>query len=232
MTTPRTGTDPWVRLGRITAVTGLSSIVLLFATIIPLAALGEPAFTASNDEARAYLVNVSVGWPQTVIALSSVAAIGILWFVVGLTLVLRRAEGDPPWRSTIALVSGVLLTAYTAMDASLDAAASRGADLDPAVAGYAFAVGSVGFANAWLALASFAVCAGWVVVATGIFGRWLGWWAIISGLGLALSRFFWTSEIWLLPYGLFWVWMIIVCVRLLRWSPNQVNALPQSAPAA
>jgi hypothetical protein len=90
----------------------LSSIVLLFATIIPLAALGEPPLTASDEEARAYLVKVSVGWPQTVIALSSVAAIGILWFVVGLTLVLRRAEGDPQWRSTIALVSGVLLTAY------------------------------------------------------------------------------------------------------------------------
>ena len=108
---------------------------------------------------------------------------------------------------------------------------SYAADLDPAVAGYAFAVGSVGFANAWLALASFAVCAGWVVVATGIFGRWLGWWAIISGIGLALSRFFWTSEIWLLPYALFWLWMIIVCVRLLRWSPAGAYAVPDPATA-
>ena len=229
--TTRTSTDPWVRLARITAATGLSSFVLLFGTIIPLAALGEPPFTASNDEARAYFANISVGWPQTLTALSSVAAIGILWFVVGLTLLLRRAEGDPPWRSTIALVSGVLLTAYTALDASLDAASFRGADLDPAVAGYAFAVGSVGFANAWLALASFAVCAGWVGVATGIFGRWLGWWAIISGIGLALSRFFWTSEIWLLPYLLFWLWMIIVCVRLLRWSPAGAYAVPDPATA-
>jgi hypothetical protein len=160
-----------------------------------------------------------------------VAAIGILWFVVGLALLLRRAEGDPPWRSTIALVSGVLLTAYAALDPSLDAAAFRGADLDPAVAGYAFAVGSIGFANAWLTLASFAVCAGWVVVATGIIGRWLGWWAIISGIGLALSRFFWTSEIWLVPYGLFWLWMIIVCIRLLRWSPTGAYAVPDPASA-
>lgn len=75
----------------------------------------------------------------------------------------------------------MLLTAYTALEASLDAASYRGADLDPAVAGYAFAVGSVGFANAWLALASLAVCAGWIMVATGIFGRWLGWWAISAG---------------------------------------------------
>ena len=227
----RIGTDPWVRLARITAVTGLIAVVLLFASIIALAARGEPPFTASNEEARAYFANVSVGWPQTAMALTSVAAIGILWFVVGLTLLLRRAEGDPPWRSTIALASGVLLTAYTALDASLEAASFRGADLDPAVAGYAFDVGSIGFANAWLALASFAVCAGWVVVATGIFGRWLGWWAIISGIGLALSRFFWTAEIWSVPYVLCWLWMIIICIRLLRWSPATAYPVPPPATA-
>jgi hypothetical protein len=180
--TTRTSTDPWVRLARITAVIGLSSFVLLFGTIIPLAAVGEPPFTASNDEARAYFANVSVGWPQTATALSSVAGIGILWFMVGLSLMLRRAEGDPPWRSTMALVP----------------------------------------------LPALAVCAGWIMVATGIFGPWLGWWAIISGLGLALSRFFWTSEIWLLPYLLFWLWVIIVCVQLLRWSPS-VSAVPAPA---
>ena len=109
--TTRIGTDPWVRLARITAGTGLISVVLLFASIIALAARGEPTFIASNEEARVYFANISVGWPQTALALTSVAAIGILWFVVGLTLLLRRAEGDPPWRSTIALASGVLLTA-------------------------------------------------------------------------------------------------------------------------
>jgi hypothetical protein len=36
------------------AVTGLISVVLLFASIIALAARGEPPFTASNEEARAY----------------------------------------------------------------------------------------------------------------------------------------------------------------------------------
>ena len=28
--------------------------------------------------------------------------------------------------------------------------------------------------------------------------------------GLALSRFFWTAEIWFAPYGLFWIWLIII----------------------
>ena len=34
-----------------------------------------------------------------------------LWFVVGFTLLLRRAEGDPPWRSLVAWVSGGLVAA-------------------------------------------------------------------------------------------------------------------------
>jgi len=31
-----------------------------------------------------------------------------------------------------------------------------------------------------------------------------------------LSRFFWTAETWFAPYALFWIWVIIVCVLLLR----------------
>jgi hypothetical protein len=33
-----------------------------------------------------------------------------------------------------------------------------------------------------------------VVVSTRVVGRWLGWWAIASGLGLVIARFFWTSK--------------------------------------
>jgi hypothetical protein len=34
--------------------------------------------------------------------------------------------------------------------------------------------------------------------------------------GLALSRISWTSYIWLLPYLMFWLWVIAVAVLLLR----------------
>jgi hypothetical protein len=34
--------------------------------------------------------------------------------------------------------------------------------------------------------------------------------------GLALSRISWTSYIWLLPYLMFWLWVIAVAVPLLR----------------
>jgi hypothetical protein len=212
----KTGSDSWARLTRVNGVTGLITVGLLFGPIIAISWLGEPPFVATAEQARTFFANGSVAWAQTATAVTALAGIGFVWFVVGFALVLGRAEGTPPWRSAIALVSGVLVASYLLVDASWEAASFGAADLDPAVASYAFDVGNLGFANAWLSLASFAVCCGWVVLATRVFGRWLGWWAIVSGVGLGLSRFFWTAEIWFAPYGLFWIWMIIVCVLLLR----------------
>jgi hypothetical protein len=141
--------------------------------------------------------------------------IAFVWYVVALTTLLRRAEGEAPWRSTIAMVSGVLLVALV-LSGNEVAAAFRADDLDPQIARYAFDEAHVAFANAWVALGSFAGCCGWVIASTGFLPRWLGWLAIASGVGLALSRISWTSEIWLLPYAMFWLWVIIVAILLLR----------------
>ena len=92
------------------------------------------------------------------------------------------------------------------------------------MASYAFDAGNMAFANAWLAMASFVVTCGWLVLSTRVVGRWLGWWALASGLGLAISRFVWTSEIWLLPYAAFWLWVIIICVLLIRRPSAVLNA--------
>ncbi|MEU4606002.1 DUF4386 family protein [Kribbella sp. NPDC023972] len=89
--------------------------------------------------------------------------------------------------STVALVSGVWFAAYLVLDASGQAAAHRGADLDPGLAAYD--VGSIGFANAWVAMGSFAVASGWVIVSTQAMPQWLGWWGVASGAGLAVARF-------------------------------------------
>jgi hypothetical protein len=69
-----------------------------------------------------------------------------------------------------------------------------------------------------VALGSFAICCGWVIATTRFLPRWLGWLAIASGVGLALSRISWTSVIWLLPYLMLWLWMIIVGIVLIRRS--------------
>src|SRR4029450_3300388 len=67
----------------------------------------------------------------------TVGLIAFLWFVVALTTLLRRVEGEPPWRSTIAMVSGILLPAL-ALSGNEVAAGFRADDLDPQIARYAF----------------------------------------------------------------------------------------------
>jgi hypothetical protein len=147
--------------------------------------------------------------------------ITFVWFVVGLTTLLRRAEGEAPWRSTIAVATGVLFVAPVLSGHEV-AAASRADDLDPQIARYAFDEGNVAFANGWVALGSFAFCCGWIITSTGFLPRWLGWLAIASGVGLALSRISWTNQIWLLPYAMFWLWVIIVAILLFRRSARGV----------
>jgi hypothetical protein len=215
-TRPAWADDRWARLSRTTGMLGLASFVLIFAPIIAISTLGEPPFTGTAEQVHAFLVRVGEGWPTVANAVLTVAAIGLVWFVVGLALLLARAEGSPPWRSVAAMVSGVLLPAYLLVEASWEAAAYRGAETDPALARYAFDVGNLGFANLWVAMGSFAIACGWVVLGTRVLGRWLGWWAVVAGIGLIVSRFVWTSDVWLGPYFLFWIWVIVVCVQLLR----------------
>jgi hypothetical protein len=140
--------------------------------------------------------------------------IAFAWFVVALTAQLRRAEGEAPWRSTIAMISGVLLVAPVLFGNEV-AVALRADDLDPQIAMYAFDEAQAAFANARVALGSFAICCGWVIASTRFLPRWLGWLAIASGVGLVLSRISWTNQVWLLPYMMFWLWVIIVSLLLL-----------------
>ena len=134
-----TSSDRWMRMVRSTGVVGLVTFVVLFAAIIAISP-DEPPFLASPEEALAFYLNTTAGWVQAAMAVLGLAAIGWIWFVVGLCLLLARAEGSPPWRSAVALVSGVILAAYLLLNTSGDAASFGAADLDLAVARYAFDV--------------------------------------------------------------------------------------------
>jgi hypothetical protein len=209
--------DPWATLARATGGAGLVGIVLLFGPIIAMSTLGEPAFVATREEVTAFFRNTAESsWADAAGTVALLGLVALTWFMVGLCLLVGRAEGQPPWRSTVALVFGALFAAYLFTDSSWDAASNRGADLDPGLAHFAFDMGNIGFANAWVSMGSFAAFAGWAVLATGVFRWWLGWLMVASGVGLALSRFVWTTDAWLVPYALFWIWVIVVCIRLLR----------------
>lgn len=212
-----TGTtaERWRRLARTTGVTALVAMVLLFAPIIAISAVGEPAFDATNEEAAEFFRNTDAPWIAAAGATASLGMLAFLWFVVGLTTLLRRVEGEPAWRSTVALVSGTLVAAYGVIDASWDAAGNRGQELDPGIAAFAFDLGNLGFANAWLALGSFAIASGWTLLASRALPAWWGWWAIAGGAGLIIVRYAWEGWIWTIPYFIFWIWVIAIAIRLI-----------------
>ena len=195
-------------------------MVLLFGPIIAMASAGEPPLEATAAEAVTYFGNLEATWAQLTIAASTLGMIGSLWFFVAFGYLLGRAEGDPPWRATIATLSGALLAAYGLVGSSWAAASQHGGRITPDVADYAYALGNVGFANAWIALASFALCCGWVILSTHVLERWMGWWIVVAGVGLVVARFVWAS--WGVGYALFWLWVLVVCIRMIkrpeRWS--------------
>jgi hypothetical protein len=141
----------------------------------------------------------------------------------GLGLLLRRIEGEVPIRSTMAMVSGVLVAAYVVLDPTEEAATHRVAELSRAQLAFAYDVTSIGFSKVWLPMGVFALACGWVIVSTAALPRWLGWWGVISSVALALTQFVWTHEgVWFAPYLAFWSWLLTTCVVLVR-SPSRAS---------
>jgi hypothetical protein len=214
--------DGYRTLGRTTGIIAIATLVLLFTPVIALASAGEPPLDATGAQAKAYFENLDATWARMAMAGLTLGMIASLWFFVAFGVLLRRVEGDPPWRSAVATLSGALLAGYGLVGSSPEAAAVHAEQITSDVADYAFASGSVGLANAWIALGSFALCSGWVILSTRVLGRWMGWWLVAAGAGLVISRFFWTNDAWTLPYMAFWLWVATLGVRLLR-NPNLLD---------
>lgn len=215
-------------LRRLTGLAGLATLLLVFIPGIAGSAR-EPGFTGTAEQIGAFFRSVDTAMGSIGSFASTLGVIAFLWFALGLSSLLRAAESNPPWRSTIAAGSAAVFVAV-ALGGSWTAATLRAASLDPDVGRFAFDLGNASFANGWVALGSFAVCIGMAIISTNLLPRWLGWWVTIAGAGLALSRAVWTSEVWLLPYALFWVWVIVVCVTLLRPRPDAEWMALQGAP--
>jgi hypothetical protein len=213
-TEPTASRTAWQQLARVTGLVGLVSVALIFVPIVARSG-EEPDFRGSAAEALAFFRSIDSGLADFGGFAVTVGMVGFLWFAVGITTLLRRVEGEPHWRSTAGLVSAVVVVPLI-LEGSWDAAAHRAADLQPQVARYAFDVGNLSFSNAWVALGSFAIACGWVSVSTGYLARWLGWLAVVSGVGLVLVRAVRLEVVWFVPYLLFWVWVVAVSAILLR----------------
>jgi hypothetical protein len=208
--------DPYLSLARTTGVIGLVWLPLLFGSVIALSSGGEPPLETTGSRAATYFGNSDTTWVELSYGTAALGMVASLWFFVALGFLLARAEGAPAWRSAVATLSGSLLGAYGLIDSSQQAAALHGGSITDGLADYAYHFGTLGFANVWVSLASFALCAGWVILSTGALERWAGWWIVAAGVGLVIARFVWTTQVWLLPYLLFWAWVLVLSIRLVR----------------
>ena len=108
-TEPMSQQDPLATAARAAGAAGLVGMVLVFAPIIAMSSLGEPAFNATREEAAAFFRNTAESsWADAAGSVALLGLVALTWFIVGFCLLLRRAEGEPPWRSTMALVFGVI----------------------------------------------------------------------------------------------------------------------------
>jgi hypothetical protein len=201
-------------LERTIGLTGIVGTVVLFAALI-VGSPGEPQTDATTAEAAKYLAGLP-GWVAPVEVVADIAMMVVLWSMVGLALVLRRFEGATPVRSTMAMLSALLVAGWVILDVSQEAAAHRAADLDQGQLAYAYDLTAIGLMNILLPFGTFAFACGWVIVSTKAMPRWLGWWGVISGIGLSLMQFIWKTEAWYALYIPVWVWLVTTFVLLVR----------------
>src|SRR5687768_10939866 len=108
-TAPTSGAVAWQRIGMVTGVAGLAAVVLIFVVLV--GTRQEPPFTAAADEFLTHYRS-----PNTVASdfrsfAFTIALVGFVWFVVALSILLRRAEGETRfltrWVGWLAIASGV-----------------------------------------------------------------------------------------------------------------------------
>jgi hypothetical protein len=171
----------------------------------------EPPFDASAADIANFFATRDQDLFPIGTYLSVLGLVTFLWFLGGVYTLMKN-----DWRAMIAVISGVVAVAAT-IGSSWELASFRVSEgLDPQLARLAFDMGNMTFASAWVALGSFALATGWALLSSRMLPRWLGWWAVAAGVCLIAARAVWTTPFWFLGYALFWLWVIALCVLLLR----------------
>lgn len=211
-----TGTQ-WRTMCVTSGIAGLASLVLVgVSQAFSQAGAGEPAFDAPAAEIQRFFEAKD----ETLLAVGSylglIAVLAMVWFFAGIWAVLRSAEGEPAWRSVVAVASGMIFVVLV-MSPGWELAGFRVDDgVDPQIAQLAFDSGNLGFANGWLALAGFLVATGWIMLSARSLPTWIGWLSVVTAVAFLVGRAVWTTPVWLVPYALFWIWTIVVSVHFLR----------------
>ena len=199
-------------LARITGAAGLVTLVVVLGTSLAND-YQSAAIDSDADETVAFFQSLDDTFGAISSFATAVGLIAMLWFTLGLALLLRRYEDELPWRSTFLAGAGVV-SVVSGQIASWDAAAYRSDDIDPQVARYAYDLGNISFANGWVAAGAVGICTGLIVLRSRDLPRWLGWWALMAGVGSVLARAVWTQGYAFVPFTAFWIWVAVLSVTL------------------
>jgi hypothetical protein len=200
-------------LARATGAAGITTLVLVLGTSLAND-YQSAAFTSDAQQAVAFFRSIDDAFGAVSSFLTAVGLTAMLWFTIGLALLLRTYDGDPPWRSAFLAGAGVI-SVVSGQIASWDAAAFRAQDIDPQVARYAFDLGNLSFANGWVATGAVLICAGMIFLSAKDLPNWVGWWAVAAGVGQVLARAIWTNDLVFVAFTAFWLWVAVVSVLLL-----------------
>ena len=199
-------------LTRITGIAGLVTIVVVLGASLANN-YQSAAIDMNANETVAFFRSLDDSLGRSSSFATAVGLIAMLWFGLGLALLLRQYEGELPWRSAFLAGAGVV-SVVSGQIASWDAAVFRSGDIDPEVARYAYDLGNLSFANGWVSAGAVGICTGLIVLSTRSLPRWLGWWGLAAGIGSVLARAVWTSGIAFVPFTAYWLWVAALSVML------------------
>jgi hypothetical protein len=215
------------RIERWAPVAGIVFVVLMITGKILVSDVPGP--NAPGHQIAGYLTD-SARQTHNIIGayLWTVGALAFLLFLIRLRNDLRRAEGGTGFLSNLAFGAGAAFAAVWLVSASVSASVAyairlRGAPVSdgdlvrvlPPLGRLLLLLGG-GFAGVLLLLAASAV-----ILQTGIFGRWLGWLAIVAAAVLLFDVVY-------RDISPFWVWVGIASIVMLT-RRGQTAATPLSA---
>jgi hypothetical protein len=208
----------WIRVGGCAGIVFFISLVLLI-LLMPLThTVPEPAFDAPSGAQLAYARSERV-LPY---ALDLVGILGLFSFIVFATVLASRFGSDD--RSNVAatlvrLATIVFALMWLALLAIRFAEEFRRDDLDTTGASVLSGLGSGFFVTSWAAIGGYLVASGIASLSSRAFPWWLGWSALLIGIAMLLSVAVPLTALWLLPYGLFFLWVMVTSALLIRSKP-------------
>jgi hypothetical protein len=203
----------WLQAG---GIGGILFVVLEFGFSL-IGGTREPAFDApAKDWLTRYqnLHDLFLVAPYT----AGLPMLFFLLFVSALHLKLRVASSNenPPSIAVLLLGGVAAAMLLAAVGAGAAALLRVGHGLDESGAGTLSGLSNEFFVTSFFAIGGLLIAAGIGAVETHALPAWLGWSGIVIGLGLVVAVAAQLSAFWLIPFFLFYFWVVAVGVVLIR----------------